>query len=79
MEPAYLEFSVTASLMIEPDGPFLLEGGTVQLKLFEKSGVLDEEGKPTLRGKKFNHVILNYQVGIPVEIVFPCFIALSSL
>ena len=52
MEPAYLEFSVTASLVIQPDGPFLLEGGTAQLKLFEKSGVLDEQGKPTLRGKR---------------------------
>ena len=51
VDPAYLEFSVTASLVIEPDGAFLLEGGTAQLKLFEKSGVLDEQGKPTLRGK----------------------------
>ena len=51
MDPAYLEFSVTASLVIEPDGAFLLEGGTAQLKLFEKSGILNEQGKPTLRGK----------------------------
>ena len=73
MEPAYLEFSVTASLMIEPDGPFLLEGGTVQLKLFEKSGVLDEEGKPTLRGKKFNHVILKYVSRYPSRNRVPMF------
>ena len=57
MEPAYLEFSVTASLVIEPDGAFLLEGGTAQLKLFEKSGILNEQGKPTLRGKIYKTVL----------------------
>ena len=57
VDPAYLEFSVTASLVIEPDGAFLLEGGTAQLKLFEKSGILNEQGKPTLRGKIYKTVL----------------------
>ena len=52
-----MEFSVTASLVIEPDGAFLLEGGTAQLKLFEKSGILNEQGKPTLRGKIYKTVL----------------------
>ena len=45
-----MEFNVKSSLFIEPDGPYLLEGGTAKLQLFEKSGILDEEGNPTKRG-----------------------------
>jgi hypothetical protein len=51
MEPAYLEFSVSANLIIVPDGAFLLEGGVANMKLFEVSGVKDSEGKNTRRGK----------------------------
>ena len=50
IEPAFMEFNVKSSLFIEPDGPYLLEGGTAKLQLFEKSGILDEEGNPTKRG-----------------------------
>jgi len=47
VQPAFMEFSVKANLLIEPDGAFLLEGATAKLQLFEQSGILDKEGNPT--------------------------------
>lgn len=44
-----MEFSVKANLVMEPDGPYLLEGATAHLQLFEISGVKDDNGKPTRR------------------------------
>jgi len=47
VQPAFMEFTVKANLLIEPDGAFLLEGATAKLQLFEHSGILDKEGNPT--------------------------------
>ena len=51
VQPAFMEFSVKANLLIEPDGAFLLEGATAKLQLFEQSGILDKEGNPTKVGE----------------------------
>ena len=51
VQPAFMEFSVKANLLIEPDGAFLLEGATAKLQLFEHSGILDKEGNPTKVGE----------------------------
>ena len=47
-----MEFSVKSSLFIEPDGAYLIEGGTAKLQLLEKTGISDEEGNPIKKGKK---------------------------
>ena len=44
-----MEFSVKANMFMEPDGPYLLEGATAHLQLFELSGVKDDNGNPTKR------------------------------
>ena len=51
VQPAFMEFTVKANLLIEPDGAFLLEGATAKLQLFEHSGILDKEGNPTKVGE----------------------------
>ena len=51
VQPAFMEFTVKANLLIEPDGAFLLEGATAKLQLFEQSGILDKEGNPTKVGE----------------------------
>ena len=57
VQPAFMEFSVKANLLIEPDGAFLLEGATAKLQLFEHSGILDKEGNPTKVGE---YMKINY-------------------
>jgi hypothetical protein len=46
LDPAVMEFTITAPLQVEPDGVFLLEGATVQFRLFEK--VVDRDGKSSM-------------------------------
>jgi len=41
LEPALLEFTVSAPLQLEPDGIYLLAGGEAKLTLFEKIGKKD--------------------------------------
>ncbi len=48
IEPAVLEFSVSAPLSVHPDGVFLLEGGNVHFSLKEKG--VDAEGKGAVHG-----------------------------
>jgi hypothetical protein len=57
VQPAFMEFTVKANLLIEPDGAFLLEGATAKLQLFEHSGILDKEGNPTKVGE---YMKINY-------------------
>lgn len=47
LDPATMEFSVKAPLMVEPDGVFLLEGGMVNFKLLEKG--IDQYGKTNIQ------------------------------
>ena len=51
-----MEFSVKANLFIEPDGAYLLEGGTAKLQLFEKSGLLDKDGNAKKVGKHNKYI-----------------------
>ena len=48
LEPAIMEFSVKSSLVIEPDGVYMLEGARVPMKLMEsiktKEGII-KKGK----------------------------------
>lgn len=46
IDAAVLEFSITAPLLVEPDGAFLLEGATVKFRLLERG--VDREGKESI-------------------------------
>ena len=48
LEPATLEFTVSSSMMIDPDGVFMLEGANVHMRLMEEAG---PQGQKELKGK----------------------------
>lgn len=50
IEPGVLEFTVSAPLELDPDGVFLLEGGTAHFRLLENG--VNAEGKESVSGKK---------------------------
>jgi hypothetical protein len=51
LEPAIKEFSVTAPLLLEPDGVFLLEGAKAHFTLYERA--VNENREKVLNGKHF--------------------------